>query len=306
MSPRPAVQEELAASANNEKLPQTRRPTTTVCLFASEAPKGLSMSPGGRRRANKLLASLALLTTIVCAPLIAAGLEHHLKVISNDLGPGELDAPYRARVEHQPMAEALAGGDKPRLIPLVAAESGYSENSSVNFLCTVSQGHHDSLQFDWFKDGHLLGSGAPRQADEVDGDQHLGAISGSYPARISISGNNSNLAPQIERHTDHSLLRISKVNLHHSGRYTCSAKSQFGQDSSSVNLIVNGEHFSILSLLLLLLLLFPPSLDLIISPSMMNDYIYIRLVLFRFAISVAPVRPPVFTDQQQHQHHQSN
>lgn len=25
---------------------------------------------------------------------------------------------------------------------------------------------------------------------------------------------------------------------------------------------------------------------------MMNDYIYIRLVLFRFAISVAPVRPP--------------
>lgn len=262
MSPRPAVQEELAASTdnnNNKKLPQTRPPTTTVCLFASEAPKGLSMwSPGGRRRANKLLASLALLTTIVCAPLIAAGLEHHLKVISNDLGPGELDAPYRARVEHQPVAEALAGGDKPRLIPLVAAESGYSENSSVNFLCTVSQGHHESLQFDWFKDGHLLGPGAPRQADEADGDQHLGAISGSYPARIiSISGNNSNLAPQIERHTDHSLLRISKVNLHHSGRYTCSAKSQFGQDSSSVNLIVNGEHFSILSLLLLL---FPPTM----------------------------------------------
>ena len=115
-------------------------------------------------------------------------------------------------------AAALIGaGEKPKLIPLVAAESGYSENSSVNILCTVSQGHQEGLQFDWFKDGQLLAGGSA-----------LGQDQALRPALI-------------EKHSDHSLLRISRVQSQHSGRYTCSAKNQFGQDSSSVNLMVNGN-----------------------------------------------------------------
>ena len=110
------------------------------------------------------------------------------------------------------------GGEKPRLIPLVASDSGYSENSSVNILCTVSQGHHETLIFDWFKDGQQLGLGGP----EADSTALVG--------------------PQIESQPDHSLLRISRVKSQHAGRYTCSAKNQFGQDASSVNLAVNGNY----------------------------------------------------------------
>lgn len=120
---------------------------------------------------------------------------------------------------------AAGGGEKPRLIPLVASDSGYSENSSVNILCTVSQGHHETLTFDWFKDGQQLGSGSSAAA-EADS--------------TALAG------PQIESQPDHSLLRISRVKSQHAGRYTCSAKNQFGQDASSVNLAVNGNYRGIL------------------------------------------------------------
>lgn len=134
-------------------------------------------------------------------------------------------------------AEPLfAGSEKPRLIPLVLAESGYSENSSVNLLCTVSQGHHESLTFDWFKDGQLL---------MVTSQQEDAKVFEGF----SNSLNSVVLAPKIEKHSDHSLLRIARVQSHHSGRYTCSAKNQFGQDSSSVNLIVNGNYIYWLLLL---------------------------------------------------------
>lgn len=169
-------------------------------------------------------------------------------------------------------------GEKPKLIPLVAADSGYSENSSVNILCTVSQGHHESLTFDWFKDGRLLAAdGSPSGASGDGGADELGdgelatsllageptatsGAAGRQEEKIddvfvdhlnSGSGNNNNngnrnhhhhpVKPKIEKHSDHSLLRIARVHFSHSGRYTCSAKNNFGSDSSSVNLIVNGK-----------------------------------------------------------------
>lgn len=118
------------------------------------------------------------------------------------------------------VAPTSGGGEKPRLIPLVASDSGYSENSSVNILCTVSQGHHESLTFDWFKDGQSLSSSSA----------------------AATSDSSSSVQPQIENQPDHSLLRISRVKWQQAGRYTCSARNQFGQDSSSVNLAVNGNY----------------------------------------------------------------
>lgn len=146
---------------------------------------------------------------------------------------------------------AMVAGDKPRLIPLVAAESGYSENSSVNILCTVSQGHHESLTFDWFKDGQLLlaasNHGAPLggAGESGSGPNKMDDLLLDFPAYASSSlSANPRLAPRIEKHSDHSLLRIARVQAQHSGRYTCSAKNQFGQDSSSVELMVNGNYYS--------------------------------------------------------------
>jgi hypothetical protein len=178
-------------------------------LFALSGP-----SPGRRGgRAGRLAALVVLLALATSAILSPAAGAHELEPAGQQ--------PRRSR------RLALAGGglgERPKLIPLVAADTGYSENSSVNILCTVSQGHHESLHFDWFKDGQLIASSPDGQPPD-GGSQ--------WPAGS---------APQIEKHSDHSLLRIARVQAGlHSGRYTCAAKNQFGQDSSSVNLLVNGE-----------------------------------------------------------------
>lgn len=149
------------------------------------------------------------------APMSQNRIANFNPIVSSD--EEELAAPLHPTgpLHLVPAQAALIGGlgEKPQLIPLAAAPSGYNENSSVHLLCTISQGHHESLTFDWFKDGQLLAS------------------SGA-----------SKLAPQVEKHPDHSLLRIEYVKSQHAGRYTCSARNQFGLDSSSVNLAVNGNY----------------------------------------------------------------
>lgn len=138
-------------------------------------------------------------------------------------------------------------GEKPKLIPLIAADSGYSENSSVTFLCTVSQGHHETLTFDWFKDGQLLlPPPPPPQPGSAAANHNQMRLSSGETMSENETGEQvsltSNLMPQIDKNPDHSLLRISRVSSQHAGRYTCLAKNQFGQDSSSVNLAVNGNY----------------------------------------------------------------
>lgn len=130
----------------------------------------------------------------------------------NPIVSSEEDEDLAAHLSELPVKSALSLGDKPQLIALAAAPAGYNENSSVHLLCTISAGHHETLTFDWFKDGQLL------------------AVATS-----------SKGAAQIEKHADHSLLRIENVKLQHAGRYTCTARNQFGLDSSSVNLAVNGN-----------------------------------------------------------------
>lgn len=107
-------------------------------------------------------------------------------------------------------------GEKPRVVPLATPAGGYSENASVTLLCALSAGHHDSLTFDWFKDGATVdASNSPSQVDPSN-------------------------AVKIDLNSDHSLLRIARVKLSHAGQYTCVARNQFGQDSSSSSLVVNG------------------------------------------------------------------
>jgi len=162
---------------------------------------------------------------------------------ASGIGLPELDS-RSLRIAEAPIAEKLVSGgpmERPRLIPLVAAESGYSENSSVNILCTVSQGHHETLQFDWFKEGKLIGADQPEEQDE-----QAASLFNSGSLQQAQQQQQQHLlegGPQIEKHPDHSLLRIARVRTQHGGRYTCAAKNQFGSDSSSVNLLVNGKCF---------------------------------------------------------------
>lgn len=138
--------------------------------------------------------------------------------VAADLSAGR---PLELIADLQLAAAAAAPSERPRLIPLVAAESGYAQNSSVNLLCTVSQGRQP-LHFEWFRDGH--------------------ALQGVAEAAAATSAELVAAPPLIERHADHSLLRIARVSQSHAGRYTCTAKNQFGQDSSSVQLLVNGKN----------------------------------------------------------------
>lgn len=207
----------------------SRRSSLADCIGRLElcSPVVAQMAPINSRSRYKLASGLVIsvVILIVSSALLAA----------QEL-PEEQDQSVELASRSRPVSLQLLQqqpGEKPRLIPIVAAEPGYSENSSVNILCTVSQGHHESLTFDWFKDGQLLSS----KNDNNNNNKNDEMISADETT-------NSNLAPQIEKHSDHSLLRIPRVKSQHSGRYTCAAKNQFGQDSSSVNLIVNGNYIA--------------------------------------------------------------
>lgn len=135
---------------------------------------------------------------------------------------GQLSA-ARQQIQMHASNSNTNAGEKPRVIPLAAAESGYAENSSVNILCTVSAGHHETLAFDWFRDGALLAA-----------DQSL--------PPTAAAGNATGGGVRIEHASDHSLLRIARVRPSHSGaKFTCVAKNAFGSDSSTATLVVNGE-----------------------------------------------------------------
>lgn len=168
-------------------------------------------------------------------------------LLSQPLERPSLSRSVQLKGENQREPEAMAlgalmVGERPKLIPLVAAESGYNENSSVNILCTVSSGHHESLLFDWFKDGQVISDSMFTTRDNnLQNNNFANSENNNNNNNFNGIGNLLVKPIQVDKHADHSLLRISQVQSWHSGRYTCSAKNQFGSDSSSVSLRVNGK-----------------------------------------------------------------
>uniref|UniRef100_A0A6G1S5J8 Neurofascin n=1 Tax=Aceria tosichella TaxID=561515 RepID=A0A6G1S5J8_9ACAR len=230
--------ETITAEKKKKKTRATKKIMKSIALTrASQDSRRRRPMFAARRRL--VLFGFALLASILVetTPVASSNLQRHPAAAA---AVQSLDDPTMIMMQqHRVHSLALASvaGEKPKLIPLVAADSGYGENSSVNILCTVSQGHHESLQFDWFKDGQLIGD---QQATSGGGGGMQDPWSGSATGSSSSVVVDPSTAPQIEKHSDHSLLRISRVQANlHSGRYTCAAKNQFGQDSSSVNLLVN-------------------------------------------------------------------
>lgn len=205
-----------------------------------------------RRRRSPMHLTLVLMSVLLTLGLQFSYLFLYSSAIS--ITATSQSGQFSLAFQESLLSSSAPVGERPRLIPLVVADSGYSENSSVNILCTVSQGHHESLSFDWFKDGQLISSGPTNSASgNLDNSittlaSYSASLDGESQAHDSGFGGSSginrmiSMKPEIEKNPDRSLLRISRVQVQHSGRYTCSAKNQFGQDSSSVNLRVNGKY----------------------------------------------------------------
>jgi hypothetical protein len=104
----------------------------------------------------------------------------------------------------------------PKILPIATADS-YPEGATINLICTVSGGQRKGLMLNWEKDGQELN------------DELLRFSSNDYGVSIEKTG------------TDISILRIANATHDNSGRYTCKAKNPIGEDSTSAQLVINGE-----------------------------------------------------------------
>lgn len=104
----------------------------------------------------------------------------------------------------------------PKILPIATADS-YPEGSTINLICTVSGGQRKGLTLSWTKDGEELSDEMLRYSNIMD--------------NLSIE----------KTGVDISILRISNATHNNSGRFTCMAKNPLGEDSTSVNIVINGK-----------------------------------------------------------------
>lgn len=100
----------------------------------------------------------------------------------------------------------------PKVLPISTAES-YPEGSRVNLVCSVSHGQRNDLTLTWFRDSDII--------DE------------NYPLDQRWT---------IDNQGEVSLLKIKSAKAEDTGNYTCIAKNSLGIDSSSAQLIINGNN----------------------------------------------------------------
>lgn len=105
----------------------------------------------------------------------------------------------------------------PKILPIASADS-YPEGSTINLICTVSGGQRKGLTLGWSKDGQPLN------------DEYL---------RFSSSQDNISIE---KTGIDISILRITNATYRNSGQFSCSAKNPLGEDSTSVNIVINGMY----------------------------------------------------------------
>lgn len=104
----------------------------------------------------------------------------------------------------------------PKVLPIASADS-YPEGSTINLICTVSAGQRKGLILGWTKDGEPLN------------DEYLRFSSSQENISIEKTG------------ADISILRINNATNANSGQFGCSAKNPLGEDSTSVNIVINGK-----------------------------------------------------------------
>lgn len=118
----------------------------------------------------------------------------------------------------QPVLVQFTYSGPPKILPIATADS-YPEGSTINLICTVSGGQRKGLTLGWAKDGEELNEES---------------------VRYSTAGQLDNLSIE-KTGADISILRLTNATHSNSGRFTCKAQNPLGEDSTSVNIVINGE-----------------------------------------------------------------
>lgn len=119
-------------------------------------------------------------------------------------------------VNNQPVLVQFTYTGPPKILPIATADS-YPEGSTINLICTVSGGQRKGLSLGWAKDG-----------EEINQDM-----------RYSNSIDNVSIE---KTGVDISIMRITNATYLNSGRFSCTAKNPLGEDSTSVNIVINGLY----------------------------------------------------------------
>lgn len=144
--------------------------------------------------------------------------------INNDNDLAKLtDTDGRAKVlqyldaNGQPVLVQFTYVGAPKILPISTADS-YPEGATINLICTVSGGQRKGLTLGWSKDGQEFNDESIRYSRDYD--------------NISIE----------KTGIDISILRITNATNTNSGRYSCKATNPIGEDSTSVNISINGDY----------------------------------------------------------------
>lgn len=131
--------------------------------------------------------------------------------------------------------------DAPKLIPLSALDR-YQEGAELKLFCSASAPPSGGrLQLEWRKNNaQQLAPVEVNGSGSVGGNSHGASLKGGTSRNLHISMMDDSS----------SVLRISNLEAEDSGNYTCLARNQFGFDSSTVRVNVNGKFHYLSSLVL--------------------------------------------------------
>lgn len=142
--------------------------------------------------------------------------EGSAKLVGGDASSDLMKVQY-VNVNGQPVLVQFTYVGPPKILPIATADS-YPEGATINLICTVSGGQRKGLTLRWSKNGEDL-------------NEELIRYSNSLSDNISIE----------KTGVDITILRITNATHTNSGRYACTAQNPLGEDSTSVDIIINGR-----------------------------------------------------------------
>lgn len=141
--------------------------------------------------------------------------------LSNNSNNNNVDKIQYLNVNGLPVLVQFTYVGPPKILPIATADS-YPEGSTINLICTVSGGQRKGLTLAWKKDGNDLNNeqlfSPLNVVDQMD--------------NVSIEKTGADI----------SILRITNATHSNSGKFTCTANNPLGEDSTSVNIVINGEY----------------------------------------------------------------